>query len=264
MARTPQVNETILREPLKFAIDIVRRAGEIFSRNILSPKIIRHKASGDLATSGDLQIEEFIGDAIREKYPDHDFITEESEGKSTGSEYEWILDPVDGTKYYARQMPLCSISLALRVEGNLALGVVYSPLLSQMFSAASGMGAFLNGERFYCSDQSQLAEAMVCAELASRHSAPEDRDRALRQLRSIIDSVQRVRVIGVSSLGLCWTALGGFDSYANLGSASHIWDVAAGRVVLEESGAALDLIDGRIVAGSPNLQNDLLKVLQVS
>jgi len=135
--------------------------------------------------------------------------------------------------------------------------------LGQLFTAASGMGAFLNGERFYCSQQGKLAEAMVCAELPSRHSMKEDRDRALSQFRDIIDAVQRVRVIGVSSLGLCWTAKGGFDSYVNLGSASHIWDVAAGMVVLVESGAKLDLVDGRIIAGSPHLQKALIELLQV-
>jgi fructose-1,6-bisphosphatase/inositol monophosphatase family enzyme len=251
-----------LHEHQKFAVGVVKRAGEIFSKNIQSPEIIRQKAAGDMATNGDLEIEKFIGEAIRETYPDHDFITEESDGKSTGAAYEWILDPVDGTKYYARRMPLCAISLALRIDGKLSLGVVYSPLMGQLFSAASGVGASLNGGQFYCSRQSELAEAMVCAELPSRHSPKEDRDRALGQLRAIIDSVQRVRVIGVSSLGLCWTARGGFDSYVNLGSASHIWDVAAGMVVLEESGAKLDLIDGRIVAGSPHLQDGLIRLLQ--
>lgn len=262
MSKTSQVDQKILREHLNFAVGLVRRAGAIFSENMQSPKIIHRKNAGDLATNGDLAVEEFIRDALRERYPDHDFITEESEGRSTGAACEWILDPVDGTKYYARQLPMCSISLALRVEGKLSLGVVYSPLLRQLFTAASGMGAFLNGERFRCSDQQKLAEAMVCVEIPSRHSAPEERDRALRQLRMVIDNVQRIRIIGVCSLGLCWTANGGFDSYINLGSASHIWDVAAGKVVLEESGAKVDLIDGRIVAGSPYLQNGLIELLQ--
>jgi myo-inositol-1(or 4)-monophosphatase len=262
MPRASQVDKRILREQLEFAVGLVKRAGAIFSDNIRSPEIIRRKDAGDLATSGDLAVEEFIRDAIRERYPDHDFVTEESEGKSTGSAYEWILDPVDGTKYYARRMPLCAISLALRVEGNLSLGVVYGPPLGQLYTAASGMGAFLNSERFRCSEQKRLAEAIVCAEIPSRHSAPEERDRALHQLRKIIDNVQRVRIIGVSSLGLCWTAHSGFDSYVNLGSASHIWDVAAGKVVLEESGAKTDLIDGKIVAGSPYLQKGLIELLQ--
>ncbi len=252
-----------LEEQLKFAVSIVRQAGEIFAHNIRSPEIIRHKAAGDMATSGDLEIEKFIGEAILEKYPDHDFITEESEGKSTGSEFEWILDPVDGTKYYARRMPLCAISLALRIDGKLSVGVVYSPLMGQLFTAASGLGAFLNGERVYCSHQDKLDEAMVCAELASRHSMKEERDRALGQLRTMIDEVQRVRVIGVTSLGLCWTAMSGYDSYANLGSASHIWDVAGGLVVLEESGAKIDRIDGRIVAGSPHIQRALIDLLRM-
>jgi len=219
-----------IQQLLEFAIDIVKDAADIGITNGANPQIIRDKPGGDLVTDADLGVETFIKDAVYTRFPEHDFISEESEGKSTGSIYEWILDPVDGTKYYARRVPLYAISLALRIDGKLSLGVVYSPLMGQLFTAASGIGAFLNGEQIFCSHQDKLAEAMVCAEIPSRHSTKEDRDRALGQLRTVIDSVQRVRVIGVSSLGLCWTAMGGFDAYVNLGSASHIWDVAGGRV----------------------------------
>jgi fructose-1,6-bisphosphatase/inositol monophosphatase family enzyme len=262
MPETPPVDKTSLREHLKFAVGIVKGAGEIFSHHIQSPKIIRRKAAGDLATSGDLEVEKFIGEAIRERYSDHDFITEESEGRSTGSAYEWILDPVDGTKYYARGIPLCAISLGLRIDGKLSVGVVYAPLLGQLFSAASGMGAFLNGEACWCSRQKELDTAIICAEIPNRHSVKEDSDRAFARLRILIGAVGRVRAIGVTSLGLCWTAKGGYDSYVNLVSASRPWDVAAGQVILEESGAKLSRIDGRIVAGSPHLQDKLIRLLQ--
>ena len=179
------------------------------------------------------------------------------------NQFVWILDPIDGSKYYARGVPLYSISLALAHRGRLLLGVVYIPNTDQMFRAAIGRGSTLNGHRVRCSSPQRLEDCAICLEIPSRHSPVEQWERAQVVMGKLVSHVQRVRILGVASIGLCYCAMGGFDAYINIGESRKYCDTAAGRVILEGSGGVFIESEGGIIAGAPEIARkigDLLKI----
>jgi myo-inositol-1(or 4)-monophosphatase len=250
-------------EWLQKAESIVREAGAIAAREFQHPRILREKPYADVVTQGDELVEAHVTAALEREFPGHGLISEESGGHHPEAESVWILDPIDGSKYYARGVPIYSISLALRRRGDLVLGVVYSPETDQMFSAAAGSGAQLNGEPIRASRAQSLAEAFLCMEIPSRHSEEDVRRRALEKLPRLVDAVLRVRILGVSALGLCYCASGGFDAYASFSYRSQLWDLAAGEVILREAGGTISTRSGPcLLAGPPVLHDQLARLLE--
>ncbi len=246
---------------LRFAEGIVREAGSIVKGASNHSEVLRSKEGGDLVTEGDLLVERQILDSIAGSYPDHGFISEERGAYQADADYIWVLDPIDGTKYFARGIPLYSISLALQFKGEPVIGIVYSPEPEQMFCASVGAGTTLNGRSIHCSHTKEPADAIVCAEIPNKHSPVVERNRSFDQLRLLIDNAWKVRLIHVASLGLSWCAMGGFDAYVSLHSGAKLWDIAAGQVILTEAGGQFSNNRGWIVAGPPLLHDKLIDLL---
>jgi len=247
-----------MHDLLRKAEEIVREAGTRARRKLASMRHIRrHKAYGDIVTDGDLAVEEYVVSSLRKLFPDHGFDSEEMGEDRPEAEYVWILDPIDGTKYYARTVPLYAVSLALRKRGELVLGVVYWPGSGRLYSAAHGVGAnltessgqSLERRAIRCSTEDRLEEASICLEIPSRHSSRENRQQAMERMAVLIESAYRVRILGVASVGLCLTADGGFDAYLNLGAVWKECDNAAGRVLVREAGGEFTIVGKQIVAG---------------
>lgn len=253
-----------MKELLQFAETIVREAGDAVRGMTTHSGTRWTKDEGDLVTDGDLLVQEHILGRIKYAYPQHGIISEEDEDRSPDHEFAWILDPIDGTKYFARNVSLYGISLALRVGEELTVGVVQNPETGETFCAARDLGATLNSTAITCSDQKELAESIICAEMPSRHASPQELEWALERFGRLVNICQRVRIVGVSSLSLCWTAMGGFDAYVNLGSSSKIWDIAAGHVILRESGAQITSFGRHVIAGPSILHEQLQQVLKFS
>jgi len=249
-----------IEDILKFAERAVREAAVSIRGYSLAEKI-KDKDFGDLITLGDQQVEAELMQKIIGEFPDDGFYSEEGSEKDSRSGFEWILDPIDGTKFYSRKLPLYTISLALKKEGQPVLGVVYSPENEQMFTAAVSQGACCNGEPIVNSNPAGLADSIVCVEMPSRHMKDSSIDWALGSFRLLIDNTQRVRLLGTGSLSLCWTAMGGYDAYVNLGSGSKVWDIAAGLIILGEAGAKITSRDDKIVAADPNIHDKLIELL---
>jgi myo-inositol-1(or 4)-monophosphatase len=238
-----------MSEILTIAEQIVRDAGRKARDMLHHAHVLRHKAYGDFVTDGDAAVEEDVISALRKHFPDHGFDSEERDKENAGAEYVWILDPIDGTKYYAKDVPLYSVSLALRRRDQLVLGIVYMPEMDRMYSAEKGRGATLNGQPIHCSSETQLQNAHLCLEIPSRDVPEADRGLAFDRLASLVQNAYRVRVLGVASVGLCFCAAGGFDAYANLGSIWKRCDNAAGELILREAGGEFALVGRHIVAG---------------
>lgn len=247
---------------LEIAEDIVRKAGREIKGMASYSGVKTQKPGGDLVTDGDLQVDRFVIDALSKAFPSHGFYSEERKEREFDNEFVWVLDPIDGTKYFSKEIPLYAISLALQHKEELIAGIVYSPEVEQMFTAEAGKRAMLNGEIINCSDQGDLSLATVCVEIPSRHAIRSERDWALDKVRLLIDNSQRTRIIGVSSVGLCWTAMGGFDAYVNLGSASRFYDIAAGLFILKQAGGVYTRKEGKMVAGPPQLHEKLIDLLE--
>ena len=246
---------------LDIAEPIVRRAGDRAAEMAASSEVRREKVGRDIVTDGDLAVEEEVINALRAEFPSHGFYSEERPPENEQAEYVWVLDPIDGTKHYARHLPYWSVSLGLERRGTPIAGLVYAPDLNRMFTAADGSGAFCNAQPIRCSDGVELVDAFLCAEIPHAESAPDHRRWAMGTLQTLMEGCLRVRIIGAGALGLCFTAAGGFDAYANLGSSFKKVDFSAGQAILAEAGGVFDLRENTVLAGPPGLVETLRDVL---
>ncbi len=248
---------------LHFAKSIVREAS-LLVKGMSHLSTVRYpKDGGDLVTDGDLAVHEYVLGGIRYAYPDHAILSEEDDDHSVEADNVWILDPIDGTKYFSRNVPLYAISLALKVKGELVVGVVHNPETQQMFAAAKGIGATLNGKKIMCSERTDLKECIIAMESPGRHDPVEEREWNFEQVKLLTNHVNRIRMIGVVAHSLCWTAMGGFDAYVNLKRNINTWDIAAGQVIAQEAGAKTSFYDGRMITAPAVIHDKIVELLKL-
>ncbi|MCX6925262.1 MAG: inositol monophosphatase family protein [Verrucomicrobia bacterium] len=251
-----------LTEMLTKVIPVVREAGDLAKAAFGASKVVRKRLSGDLVTDVDLSVNGLLTDALQRLFPQIGIISEESEKNSVERDLTWLVDPIDGSKHFAKGIPLYAISVALQNRNELLLGVVYAPSTGEMFTALTTQGTFRNGQKAVCSQEASLERAIVCVELPSRHSGPRAIRQALQNLQAVMLHCQRARIIGVSSLGLCYAACGGFDGYVNLGSLPNAcWDTAAGEIIAREAGCLVSRQKGVTIVGNRSLHKQLADIL---
>lgn len=137
---------------LKFAITLAKESAKLLQRLQNKAKIVKEKGKGDFALDADIDSENYIMKKIRQKYPSHDILTEESGHHHKDSEYLWIIDPLEGTLNYAHHLPIWAINIGLFYKGKPFIGVIYAPVLKELFYAAKGKGAYLNGKRIHVNE----------------------------------------------------------------------------------------------------------------
>jgi myo-inositol-1(or 4)-monophosphatase len=231
---------------------IVRNAGLMAKEIPPSSRIPRTKIQGSPVTEGDIRVEEYVICELKKQFPDHGIDSEEMGKRNPDAECVWILDPIDGTDYYVRDVPLYSVSLALERNKKLVLGVVYMPELDRIYYATAGQGATMNNRKIRFSDEAHLSKASIFLEIPSGTSSSAEQQCSLEKMSALIQKVYRVRIIGVGSLGLCFCATGGFDAYVNLGTMWKRHDIAAGQIIVREAGGEFSYLGERgrqIVAG---------------
>jgi myo-inositol-1(or 4)-monophosphatase len=235
------------------------------------------KAPKDLVTEADFASQELARRLLRNAFPDHDFLGEEiddeahrapSRAPGRGSEYCWIVDPLDGTLNYVRQLPNYSVSVALRRHDEILVGTVYDPVLNECFSAAAGHGAFLNGAPIQPSRCQVMEQALVAASLPA--DVPRNSSEVSRFIE-VLHAAQAIRRLGSAALSLCYVASGRLDAY--WATCVKVWDVAAGQLVVREAGGVLTHPDGTpfqldrpqfVAAATPQLHSRLSKLLAQS
>lgn len=194
------------------------------------------KQEVELVTSADLEVSDMICDAIREAYPDHALLTEESEDAAAARpDLEgptWIIDPIDGTVGYARGHFQFCISIAFCLEGRIQVGVVNCPALRELFSAIKGQGAFLNEERIQVSQASELEHSLVATGFPHGWDGI---DRLVERLGKVRKRCRDVRRSGSCAFDLCWVACGRIDAYYE--EDLKAWDLSAGKLIALEAGA---------------------------
>jgi myo-inositol-1(or 4)-monophosphatase len=218
---------------------IAREAGALLMDHFRRRVKIEYKGDVDLVTVADRQSEALILGRIRAQFPSHDVMGEEGTRISTGSDYQWYVDPLDGTTNFAHGFPVFCVSLAVEYLGRRVAGVVYDPTRDEMFSASLGAGARLNDQVIHVSKTTRLAESLVATGFPShkRHKNPNIYFYHQITLRS-----HGVRRAGSAALDLCTVASGRFDGFWEFNL--NPWDTAAGVLIVEEAGGRVTDFSG--------------------
>jgi len=251
---------------LNIAIRAARSAGNIIVRSMdrLDTLTIETKSSRDFVTEVDRQAEQEIINVIRKAYPDHGFLAEES-GESGSGEFQWIIDPLDGTTNFLHGFPHFAVSIALKHKGRLEQAVVYNPVSEELFTATRGGGAQLNERRIRVSKVHKYENALLGTGFPFKdltHMEP-----FLHILKDVLSQSSGVRRPGAASLDLAYIAAGRLDGFWEFGL--QPWDMAAGILLVQEAGGLVSdfrggnhfMESGNIVAANPKIFKILLQSL---
>ncbi|MBL7718620.1 MAG: inositol monophosphatase [Flavipsychrobacter sp.] len=222
-------------------LEAVKEAGAIVQTYFQGQFTIESKDGiNNLVTEVDKLSEDKIITTIKKYYPDHSIISEESGEEKQDSEYQWIIDPIDGTVNFAHGIPLCCISIALKKGNHLLLGTVYNPMMNELFFAEQGKGATLNGLPISVSKKSDFRKA--CLVTGFPYKWPDEREHPIKVFERFVLEGLPVRRLGSAAIDLCWVACGRFDGFWEYNLSS--WDVAAGYLIVEEAGGRITNFDG--------------------
>ena len=223
------------------AIRAARQAGRLVMRHFqrIDTLNVRQKQLNEYVSDADLMSEQAIVDVLRQAYPSHAILAEES-GSQGHDEYEWVIDPLDGTHNYLHGLPHFSISIALRHRGELQTGVIYDPLHNDMFVGNRGGGALLNDRRLRIHHTQALPGALVGAALGDRST--EQRDIFANLQSAMLSAGASMRQSGSSALDLAFVAAGYFDGTWQQGI--QAWDMAAGVLLIREAGGIVTDLHG--------------------
>jgi myo-inositol-1(or 4)-monophosphatase len=253
---------------LATAAEAALQAGAI-QRSRYGQKVeIHHKGEIDLVTEVDRACEQAIVAFIRERFPEHDIVAEETALDRTGSRYVWFVDPLDGTTNFAHGYPFFCASVALTMSGERVAGAVYDCVKDELFTAERGVGAFLNGRRLRVSEAAALNDAMLITGFP--YDLRADPAHALRLFNALIPHARAIRRDGAAALDLAYVAAGRVDGFFE--ESLNPWDMMAGALMVEEAGGRVTRFDGspvdlradQVVAASPALHARMLGVLSTN
>ena len=242
------------------------KGGEVLQKYQGKVKKIGYKGVENLVTEVDCFSEDVIIKIIRKNYPQHDILTEESRGYEEKSECKWIIDPLDGTTNYAHGFPVYCVSIALEKKEEIILGVVYNPVLKELFVAEKNKGAFLNGKRIYVSKTRKLSRSFLATGFP--YDIRESKINNLDHFSNFALKSIAVRRAGSAALDLCYLAKGIFDGFWELKLSP--WDTAAGILMVKEAGGNVTNFSGRkfsvyekeILATNGRIHNQMIQILK--
>lgn len=259
-------------EYFEVALGLVKSAGNLITEHVNGCKVFELKSSDiDLVTEVDKKVEETLIGGLSKIFPTHKFIGEESVADGAKcvltDDPTWIIDPVDGTLNFVHGFPHSCISLGLVINKESVAGIIYNPMLQQLFTAKKGQGAFLNGRQIHVSKIKELNKALVAFEAGT--SRDEDKMKVVRgNFELVVSKGQGMRSLGSAALNMAMVAMGGAD--ANFEFGIHAWDVAAGDILVREAGGVcidpaggpFDILSRRVLcASTPELAEELSKTI---
>ena len=251
---------------LHIAEVIARQAGAILMEGYGNVRHIQQKGAIDLVTEFDQRSEEVILSAIQREFPEHAILAEESGRNKTISEYQWVVDPLDGTTNFAHGIPIFAVTIGLLKNNSPIVGVTYDPLRNEMFSAKLGHGATLNNRSIRVSSQMNLGQAVISTGFPyDLRSNPRNNFAQFVQFQL---RTQAVRHLASAALDCAWTAMGRLDGYWEFGVKP--WDIGAGALLVREAGGRVTSVEGdenflpneTILVSNGLLHEPMLRVLR--
>ncbi|EFN83670.1 Inositol monophosphatase 2 [Harpegnathos saltator] len=236
---------------------LILYAGKVIEEGINAKKNVKSKGiDWDLVTEYDRQIEDKLIKQLSITFPSHKFIGEETVAKEgclpqLTNDPTWIIDPIDGTTNFVHRFPHTCISLALIINKKAEIGMIYNPLMKQFFSARRHCGAFLNGKSIRTSNVKDISQSLVAMEpwLAKDSQYLTS---IYNRMHTLIQSTHGIRSLGTAALTLCYVAMGAVEAYHIEGI--DAWDVAAGKLIIEEAGGVvIDTAGGKLNIMTPKV-----------
>jgi myo-inositol-1(or 4)-monophosphatase len=250
---------------LEAAITAARTAGQLLCDRLGTTYQVRHKGPADLVTEIDRQAQDLIAHILHEAFPAYGLLGEEGGESRPSDGPRWIVDPIDGTVNYIHGYPLFAVSIALEQDSEVVAGVVYNPIIDELFLAEKGTGATHNGNAIHVSATTRLEHSVVTSGFP--YDVWTDDDDNSREWRRFLKRALSMRCDGCASLDLCHVAMGRLDGHweQELGP----WDMAAGALIVQEAGGQVTQVTGEpftpygrgILASNGHLHADMLALL---
>lgn len=253
----------------KELIQIIKEAGEILKKGYFAKKEITFKAKKDLVTSCDIAIENFLKEKFENQFKAFNVIAEESDNLNKEFNNSIIIDPIDGTTNFVNQVPHTCISVGVYKEKKPYIGVVYNPILDELYVGKVNKGASLNGEKIEVSKENDFQKSLLATGFPySNGSCDDDLNDVIKKIKNVLPNCQDIRRLGSAALDLCYVARGTYEGFYEMNLKA--WDVSAGLIILKEAGGLVSNINGNnytlfedkyIVASNTLIHKDLLKYL---
>lgn len=229
---------TDITHALQTATVAARAAGDLLRKHFGKPPEVNELLAHDIKLALDVQTQELITEKLLTTFPDHALYGEEGIAGNQDSEWQWIVDPIDGTVNYYYGIPHYCVSIALRRAGELQLGVIYDPQRDEMWQTVRGGPTLLNGESVRVSQRSDIGDAVVSIGFSKNKTTI---NAGLALLPEYIARVRKCRLMGSAALDLAYVACGRLDAYIE--QSVSLWDIAAGQLLLENAGGKIEITE---------------------
>ncbi|MCB0284190.1 MAG: inositol monophosphatase [Calditrichaeota bacterium] len=257
-----------MNELLNTAQTAAKKAGKILMENFGKVKSadIRKKSQTDFLSYVDEQSEKVIINTIRAAFPDHSILAEESGADNQKNNYTWIIDPLDGTTNYLKSIPVFAVSIAVEFQKEIVAGVILDPVHNDLFYAAKGKGAFLNGNPVRVSQETNINESFFATgfPFKLKHKVPD----YLNAFKNLFDHSVGARRMGAAAIDLAYVACGKFDGFWEIGLKP--WDMAAGEILIREAGGIVTdfwnqpnhLNNSHLLTGNPEIHRQMGELIR--
>jgi myo-inositol-1(or 4)-monophosphatase len=221
---------------LEAAIEAARNAGELLKLNYQKDLVVGELSQHDIKLDLDVRCQRIIQDCLLAHFPGHEILGEEGNAGTSGSEYQWIVDPIDGTVNYFYGIPHFCVSIALRHRGQIILGVILDPMMNELFTVEKGGAPLLNGRPISCSRRDKLADAVITVGFSKTSKSI---DEGAKRFMRLAHQVRKTRMMGSAALAMAYISCGRLDAYIE--ESISIWDVAAGILLVESAGGRVEM-----------------------
>jgi len=252
---SPQIN-LITKASMKASRSLIRDFGEIENLQVSA------KGPGDFVTSADKRTEKILIDELQKAHPEYGIVTEEiGIINKSNIKNRWIIDPIDGTMNFLNGVPQFAISVGYEEDGEIKCGVIFNPIMNEMFCAEKGNGAYLNNSRIRVSNKKKIQDSLLVT--GGPKMTSKIKDKIFSEYINVSKNVSNVRKFGSAALDMAYVACGRFDGYWQ--RELNYWDIAAGIIIIKEAGGFVDFFEEdanyplkkNILASNSNINNEL-------